>query len=68
MQRRLALLFLVLPAFFAASAEAATAPRKARVATGAQVTLVDSASTAAQWQARRPHVRDLRPKIRGTFD
>lgn len=42
--------------------------RQARVATGVKVPLVTSAKTAAQWSARRPHFRDLRPKARGTFD
>jgi hypothetical protein len=42
--------------------------RQARVATGAKVPLVASSKTAAEWSARRPHFRELRPKPRGTFD
>jgi hypothetical protein len=53
---------------FAAAGQAADAPRKARVATGAQVLLVPSGQAPAVWAAQRPKVRDLRPKARGTFD
>ncbi len=42
--------------------------RQARVATGAKVVLVDSSRSAAQWSARRPQARELRPRVRGTFD
>jgi hypothetical protein len=52
----------------AAAAQAAEPSRKAVVATGAEVTLVPSARTAAQWTAQRPKVRSLRPRARGTFD
>lgn len=48
--------------------QAADAQRQARVATGAKVTLVNSGRTPAQWTAARPQVRDLRPRVRGTFD
>jgi hypothetical protein len=64
----LALLLLAAPAFPSAMAQAADAPRKARVATGAEVTLVTSARSPAQWTALRPKVRNLRPRVRGTFD
>ena len=47
----------------------ATAPeRNARVAGGNHVKLVASAQTPAQWTAQRPQVRELRPKVRGTYD
>lgn len=51
-----------------ATGAAAASARKARVATGAEVTLVPSARTAAQWSAKRPHYRELLPKVRGTYD
>lgn len=57
----------LLAALLAPAAQAAET-RKARVATGAEVRLVDSAQTPAQWSAQRPKVRDLRPKVRGTYD
>jgi hypothetical protein len=47
---------------------AATAATQARVATGAKVSVVPSARTVAQWSAKRPQFRELRPKVRGTFD
>lgn len=53
---------------FATAASAAGATRTARVATGAEVALAASAQTPAQWTASRPKVRDLRPRVRGTFD
>jgi hypothetical protein len=59
---------LALLALIGAGARAAETPRKARVATGAEVTLVASAKTPAQWTAQRPKVRELRPRARGTFD
>jgi hypothetical protein len=64
----LALLLLAVPVFPGAMAQAADAPRKARVATGAEVTLLASARSPAQWMALRPKVRNLRPRARGNFD
>lgn len=49
-------------------AQAADAPRQARVGQGQQVVLVASALTPAQWMAQRPKVRSLRPRVRGNFD
>jgi hypothetical protein len=49
-------------------AQAAETGRKARVATGAEVSLAGSAKTPAQWTAERPNVRALRPRVRGTLD
>jgi hypothetical protein len=62
----LAALLLIASIFTAA--DAADAPRKARAASGAEVTLVASARSSAQWTAQRPKVRNLRPRVRGTFD
>jgi hypothetical protein len=42
--------------------------RMARVATGARVELARSARSAAEWSARRPGARELRPKPRGTHE
>jgi hypothetical protein len=50
------------------AATAAEPVRAARVATGAHVKLAVSTRSAGQWTAQRPQVRDLRPKVRGTFE
>lgn len=42
--------------------------QSARVSGGASVPLQASARTPQQWAALRPGYRNLRPKMRGTFD
>jgi hypothetical protein len=46
----------------------AASATQARVAAGAKVSVVPSARSADQWSAKRPQFRELRPKVRGTFD
>ncbi len=59
---------LLVSSLIAPASQAAEAARTARVATGAEVKLVPSSQTAAQWNAQRPKVSELRPKVRGTFE
>jgi hypothetical protein len=59
-------LFLIL-ALAWMPAEAA-GKRTARVAGGGEVELAASKQTAAQWSARRPQFRDLRPKTRSNLE
>lgn len=66
--KKIVLAAAVLAASFVAPALQAAEERKARVATGAQVTLVKSAQTPAQWMAQRPKVRALRPRARSTLE